>query len=117
SVTLQGPGSITLSDNNNNFITGPGALSTGLGAPSQPVTFNNGVTISGAGTIGSGNLILNNQKNGLIDATGTNPLIIDTGANAVVNSGTLEADISSTLFIASAVKNTGVLKANGGLIM
>ena len=145
SVTLQGPGSITLSDSNNNFITGGGALTTGIGAlpmavaaasmavrapstgpdapstgpgaPSQFVTFNNGVTISGAGTIGGGNLILNNQKNGLIDATGTNPLIIDTGANAVVNSGTLQADISSTLFIASAVKNSGVLKSNGGLIM
>ena len=145
SVTLQGPGSVTLSDSNNNFITGAGALttgigalpmavgaasmavrapstglgapSTGLGAPSQAVTFNNGVTISGAGTIGGGNLILNNQKNGLIDATGTNPLIIDTGANAVVNAGTLQADVSSTLFIASAVKSTGVLKANGGLIM
>jgi hypothetical protein len=97
---------------------GPGALSTGPGGPSQPgFTFNNGVTISGAGTIGSGNLILNNQKNGVIDATGTNPLIIDTGANAVLNAGTLQADLSSTLFIASAVKNTGVLKANGGLIM
>ena len=145
SVTLQGPGSITLSDSNNNFITGGGALTTGIGAlpmavaaasmavrapstgpdapstgpgaPTQFVTFNNGVTISGAGTIGGGNLILNNQKNGLIDATGTNPLIIDTGANAVVNSGTLQADISSTLFIASAVKNSGVLKSNGGLIM
>ena len=78
-------GGITLSDNNNNFIAGPGSTA--------PVTFNNSVTMSSAGSVGGGNLILNNQKNGLIDATGSNPLIIDTGANTVLNSGTLHARV------------------------
>jgi hypothetical protein len=55
---------------------------------------------------------LTNQ--GVIDATGTNPLIIDTGASAVTNSGTLEATGNSTLFIASNVTNTGQLIANNG---
>ena len=46
-------------------------------------------TISGAGQLGEGQMTLVNA--GAIIATGTNALVIDTGANAVINSGTLEA--------------------------
>ena len=109
SVTLSGTGSILLSDNSNNLITGPGH--------SSPVTLiNAGVTISGAGTIGGNCLTLNNRTGSLIAATGVNPLIIDTGSNAITNSGTLQANASSELFIASAVSNTGTINANSGTV-
>jgi hypothetical protein len=102
-ATLAGSGSVILSDNTTgNTIIGNGTSTT----------LTNQNTISGAGTIGGNGLLLNNQ--GVIDATGTNPLIIDTGASAVTNSGTLEATNNATLFIASNVTNTGHLIANNG---
>ena len=57
-------------------------------------------------------MLLTNQ--GVIDANATNPLIVDTGASAVPNSGTLEATNNGTLFVASNVTNTGHLIANNG---
>ncbi len=71
-------------------------------------------TISGAGHLGDGVMILVNQ--GTIIATGTNALEIDTGANTIVNSGTLEATGSGGLVIDSNVDNSGLLWANGGNI-
>jgi hypothetical protein len=54
---------------------------------------------------------------GIIDGTlvagGTGPLIIDTGSNAVINSGTLEAALGE-LYIASSVTNSGKLIAESG---
>jgi hypothetical protein len=78
-VTLAGSGNVTLSDNTANTIIGNGVNTT----------LTNQNTISGAGTIGGDGLVLTNQ--GVIDATGTNPLIVDTGTSAVTNSGKLEA--------------------------
>jgi hypothetical protein len=109
-ATLAGSGNFILSDSTGNSILGFGANAT----------LTNQSTISGAGTIGgevfdpgvTGALLLNNQ--GVIDATGTNPLIVDTGASAVTNSGTLEATNNATLFVASNVTNTGHLIANNG---
>ena len=60
-------------------------------------------------------MLLANQ--GVIDATGTNPLIIDTGTSAVTNSGTLEATGNGELFVASNVTNTGHLIANNGTVI
>jgi len=54
---------------------------------------------------------------GTIIATGTNSLDIDTGTNAVTNSGTLEATGAGGLLIHSDVINTGSLWANGGNVM
>ncbi len=71
-------------------------------------------TISGAGHLGDGVMILVNE--GTIIATGTNSLEIDTGANTIVNSGTLEATGSGGLVIDSNVENSGLLWANGGNI-
>jgi hypothetical protein len=51
---------------------------------------------------------------GTIIATGTNALDIDTGANVVNNSGTLEATGPGGLVIHNDLVNTGVLWANGG---
>src|SRR5262249_17732408 len=72
-ATLQGGGKITLTDSANN------SLDNG-GGPIVPVNnFNN--TIAGAGTMSD--LNLNNEKLGVVDATGAvNQLIID---NAITN--------------------------------
>ena len=103
SVTLQGGGQVTLSDNNENVIFG--------GASSATLT-NVDNTISGAGQIGQGQMTLANE--GTIDANGTNALTIDTGANVVSNSGALEATGSGGLVVNSAVANSGSLIAAGG---
>jgi hypothetical protein len=75
-------------------------------------------TISGAGHLGDGVMILVNE--GSIIATGTNSLDIDTGTNAVTNTGTLEATGAGGLVIHSDVVNNsdslhpGLIWANGG---
>ena len=107
-VTLAGSGNVTLSDStgsNQNNIIGNGTSTT----------LTNQNTISGAGEIGGNGLLLTNQ--GVIDANGTNPLIVDTGASAVTNSGTLEATSNGELFVASNVTNTGHLIANNGTVI
>src|SRR5882757_5949056 len=104
-VTLQGGGHVTLSDSSENFI---------FGTVSDVTLTNVDNTISGAGHLGAGQMILVNA--GTIIATGTNALDIDTGTNTVVNSGTLEATGSGGLVIDSDIANSGVLWANGGNI-
>jgi len=103
---------VTLSDNANNAIVSDG--------PSA--TLNNFDTITGAGTIGDSNLALVNS--GIIDATGSHPLIIDTGVNTctaaglvgsllVTNNagGVLEATAGHTLQIDGNVENDGLIQA------
>jgi len=104
-VTLQGGGTILLSDSDLNVISGT----------SSNVTLDNeDNTISGAGSLGNGELSLTNA--GTIDATETHALVIDTGSNVVVNSGTLEASGSGGLMVLSAVENSGSLWANGATL-
>jgi hypothetical protein len=102
-ITLEGHGQVTLSDSSGNFI---------FGTVSDVTLTNVDNTISGAGHLGAGQMILINE--GTIIATGTNSLDIDTGTNAVTNSGTLEATGIGGLSIHSDIINTGVLWANGG---
>jgi hypothetical protein len=102
-ITLEGGGQVLLSDSSENVISG---------TVSDVTLTNVDNTISGAGHVGAGELVLVNE--GTIMATGTNSLDIDTGANAVTNSGTLEATGSGGLVIHSDVINKGVLWANGG---
>jgi hypothetical protein len=71
-------------------------------------------TISGAGQFGGGHLTLVNQ--GTIIASGSNALNIDTGANMIVNSGTMEATGSGGFVLQGNVSNSGLLWANGGNI-
>ena len=104
-LTLEGGGHVDLSDGNGNIIVGT--------TPDATLT-NVDNTISGAGQLGNGQLTLDNK--GTIIASGGNALTIDTGANAVVNSGTLEAIGSGGLVIHSDIANSGVLWANGGNI-
>ena len=102
-ITLQRGGQVVLSDSSENVIAGT----------DPTVTLDNvDNTISGAGQLGSGELILSNE--GTIAATGTNALVIDTGANTVTNSGTVEAIGSGGLQIHGDVVNDGLLWADGG---
>jgi hypothetical protein len=114
-VLLNGSGQIALTDNAENFIVSDG----------YSATLTNANTISGAGTIGDEFLALVND--GTIEATGFNPLIIDTGVNAgvpdgnywpvgsleVTNDGTgvLKASAGHVLQIDDDVLNNGVIEA------
>jgi hypothetical protein len=112
-VTLQGHGLIALTNNTHNLITGG---SFDVLNPSLVTLINIDNTVTGAGTIGGNGLVLNNKAGGEIDATASTPLIIDTGTNTVTNAGILGSTASCTLFIASALNNTGHLNTNGGTI-
>ena len=102
-LTLEGGGHVDFSDNNGNIIVGT--------TPDATLT-NVDNTISGAGQLGEGQLRLHNEGN--IIASGGNALTIDTGANVVVNAGTLEAIGSGGLVVHSDIANSGLLWANGG---
>ncbi|OSI44363.1 VCBS domain-containing protein [Bradyrhizobium canariense] len=102
-ITLQGHGQVILSDSSENVITG---------TVSDVTLTNVDNTISGAGHLGDGMMVLVNE--GTIIATGTNALDVDTGANAVTNTGTIEATGTGGLEVHSDLVNTGVLWANGG---
>jgi hypothetical protein len=100
---LEGGGQVVLSDSSENVISG---------TVSDVTLANVDNTISGAGHLGGGQMILVNE--GTIIASGTFSLDIDTGTSSVINSGTLEATGSGGLVIHNDVVNTGVLWANGG---
>jgi hypothetical protein len=102
-VTLQGGGRVILSDSSENVISGT----------DPHVTLTNvDNTISGAGHLGNGQLTLIND--GTIIADGNNALVIDTGANVITNSGTLQSTGTGGLVIYSDVSNSGLLWADGG---
>jgi len=101
---INGSGEITLSDSTENFIA---VTQSG----DQLTNFDN--TISGAGTIGGGGMVLVNQTSGVIDADDTNPLVLATGANAIINAGLMEASDGSTLELDNVtVNNTGTIAVN-----
>jgi hypothetical protein len=102
-VSLQGGGTLVLSDNDANIIFGS--------EPSVTLTNVDNI-ISGAGQIGDGQMTLVNE--GSIIADGSHALVIDTGNNAVINSGTLEATGGGGLTVHSDLANDGLLWANGG---
>ena len=106
-ATLTGGGSISLSDNGNNFIVGATAASK--------LTLSNGA-ISGAGQLGDGQMTLAIGASGSVNATGNNALVVNTGANAITNAGLMEASGAGGMSVQSAVTNTGVLEANGGVL-
>jgi hypothetical protein len=100
-VTLQGHGQIELSQSNQNYIFGDGTL----------INVDN--TISGGGDIGNGTLVFHNA--GVVEAQGPYALIIDTGTNAVVNTGTLEAS-DGTLIVDSPITGGGNVIVAGGTV-
>ncbi len=107
-VTLSGGGVVSLSDNANNDIHGYDGNNDTL--------TNVDNTIQGAGSI-DGGITLINEQHGIIDATGTNALIINLGSATVTNDGTLEATAGGTLDIDSSVNNSGTLEASGGTLV
>jgi hypothetical protein len=106
--TLSGSGTLTLSNNANNFM---------FGAAGSDVLTNKG-TIEGSGNIGDGQLTLVNT--GTIKANQSVPLTIaPTPGSTFSNSGTLEATGGATLIIGSTTataffENTGTVEAVGG---
>jgi hypothetical protein len=109
-VTLLGGGKVTLTDQSSNVIGAANPVPTTL------LNFDN--TIAGAGTIGDFEVVLTNAAKGTIEATGINfPLILNTGANTIVNAGTFAASPGSTLEIESALDNSGMLLATGGTVV
>ena len=109
-ATLSGGGHVTLSDSANNYIFGNTTAFNFVNVDN---------TISGAGNIGNGQLTLQNQAAGVINAIGANALTINTGSQAVTNAGLIEASGAGGLTITSAmVKNSGgTLEANNGSIL
>jgi hypothetical protein len=105
-LTLQGRGEVMLSDNSQNVI---------FGGTADSILTNLDNMISGAGQLGAGQMTLVNA--GVINANGTNALVIDTGINTVDNSGTLEATGSGGLTVNSAITNSGLIWADGGNIV
>jgi hypothetical protein len=116
-TSLQGGGTLTLTNSGNpqNFILG------------QVDTFkltNVNNTISGAGTIGNGSMVLVNQAGGVIDANvAGRGLTISVSGNGVgtgvngTNTGVLESTAFNTTTGASVLLlNAGTINNNGGTI-
>lgn len=102
------PGTLALSDNPKNLITGVTGTETLIN--------DVGETLSGAGTIEDLALV----NNGTIIANDTNPLNINTvatGSNTgFINSGTIEVESGSTLKTTLANGASGIGLANSGTI-
>jgi hypothetical protein len=104
SVTLQGGGRIDLSQNNQNYI---------FGSDNGASLTNVDNTISGDDDIGNGSLVFANA--GLIQTQGSYALLIDTGTNPFVNTGTLETD-GGTLIVKSPTTGGGNAIIAGGTL-
>ena len=93
SVTLSGNGRLVMSDSPNNLIRGGGSLL-------------NQSTIEGAGSIGSGQLALNNS--GIINAdSNTFGIVVIPNSSGMPNTGTLESTGSGKLALQGNYGNTG----------
>jgi hypothetical protein len=107
-AALEGGGKIILTVASNEI--------TGVAASDTLTNVDN--SISGAGTLGGDEMTLVNDMKGVVDAVGggnVNPLIVDTGANEIVNAGLMEATTGS-LDVDSLVSNTGTIKSFGGFV-
>ncbi len=85
-----------------------------LGATAGATLTNADDIISGAGQLGAGQMTLVNQAGGVINANAALALTIDTGTNAIINAGTIEATGVGDGRVVSAVDNTGTLMVAGG---
>jgi hypothetical protein len=100
-VTLEGGGHVVLSESDQNYIFGHGTLT------------NVDNTISGGGDIGNGSLTFHNE--GVVEAQGPYALIIDTGANAFVNTGLIETN-GGTMIVDIPVTGGGNAVIAGGTL-
>ena len=104
-VTLSGSGTLTMSNNANNYIFGSVAADT----------LTNSSTIQGSGFLGDNQLTLVNS--GTIDATQSNALIVDPSGTAT-NTGTMEATTGTLVLFGNGGTTTinnagGTIKATG----
>jgi hypothetical protein len=81
----------------------------------KPATLTNAGNLSGKGTIGDENLTLVNGATGNISVSPFVTMTIDTGANTVVNNGTMGAIVGATLSIGSSLVNSSTGKVRSGL--
>ena len=104
-VTLSGGGAVMLTGSSDEIT----------GASNGGTLDNVDDTISGAGGIvGTVNapLTLDNQENGVIEASlADGTLTLNTGANAIINAGLIEANGGALVIDDTPVTNTGTLKA------
>ena len=106
-LTLTGGGEVFLGDKAVDIVSG---------SASSAVLDNLQGTIAGGGELGAGEMTLINAANGVIELEGAVQLLIDTGANAIVNAGLIEvAGAGAT--IAGAVSNSGYLKSDGASLL
>jgi|GEM_PF-3449056 len=106
-ATLSGGGQIVLTPLATNRIYGVAKTAT---------LDNIDNRISGAGLLGNGMLTLVNGAKGVIVANSAVSLIVNTGLNAIDNAGVIYTSRSGQMVIDSAVANSGVLAAHGGLL-
>ena len=99
-------GSITLSNLATNTIKGATASAT----------LTNGAKLLGAGDIGGGQMALVNEAGGIVDATLSVALIVDTGTSTIANAGLIESTATGGLTVQSAINNTGVLAVTKGVL-
>jgi hypothetical protein len=106
-VTLSGAGTLVLS----------GSSGVVEGANAAAALVNAGDLIEGDGQLGDGVMSLTNQAGGTIAATTSTALVINLGANTLINAGLIEAlGVTAQGVISSAVANTGTLEATGGTL-
>ena len=104
-ATLSGGGNLLLSNLASNRIVGADASATLTNVDDD---------IEGAGDLGGGSMVLDNQG-GIAGYTNL-ALVIDTGANAITNAGEIQSDGAGGVTIKSALDNTGILDASVGTL-
>jgi hypothetical protein len=103
-VTLSGSGTVTLTNNVNNYIFGAATADT----------LTNQETIQGAGHIGNGSMTLVNS--GTINANQSAGMTLQV-SGGVTNTGTIEATGGTLTFISTTITNTGgTISANGNIL-
>jgi hypothetical protein len=109
-LTLTGGGQIVLGNYPDNRLYGAAGTDT-------LVNVNN--TISGAGQLGAGQLTLINDAAGIIDANDSNTLTLSSNGSTVTNLGLIEATGTGGLSIQTAVNSTGgtILAANADVYL
>ncbi len=106
-------GTVTLSGDGAIVLNGCGDCIVGVGGDG-PSTLDSSNTISGAGMIGGGNLVLVNEACGTVDADVCGAtLTINTGDNQISNLGTLEATGGGILAIDCSLDNSNLVLAQG----
>ncbi|MCW5737750.1 MAG: hypothetical protein KIS73_26760 [Enhydrobacter sp.] len=106
-ATLSGGGTVSLSNSSTNLIVGNSATAA---------LTNVDNLIQGGGQLGGAQMTFVNQAGGIVRATMSNALVLNTGAKAVVNNGLLEATVGTLVIQSTTVDNSGGgdILANGG---